>query len=382
MDFELSDTLKEDRIRFGAFLNTNLKPHLRKWEKEETIPRSFFRTLGEGGWLGFDLEGGRYVEQPALKQALLMEETARISPGVAVAYLVQMSLGLKGLYLFGTEEQKEEHIAGAARGETLLCLASTENTAGSDVAAMNARAEKVDGGWILNGAKSWTTNGAISDHAVVTAVTDPEAPRTRRISMFWVDLDAPGVTRRQLNKRVWIPSDLTRIVMKDVFVPDGSLMGERGRGMPQVLSIFTHSRLAIAPLALGTAAGAFDMALDHARKREIFGKRLADHQTKSFEIAELYSQLEAARLIVYRSCWTKDATDRYFELEASMAKYLSVEVARRISSWAADLFGAASVIGDHPIHKYPMDAWAVSLGEGTQDVQKLVIFRNLMDRWP
>lgn len=380
VDFALPASLIETRDEFIRFLEKELKPHLRTWERDNAVPDDFFWALGAGNWLGFQQSEQGWTEEAALKQALMMEETAKVSPGVAVAYLVQMSLGLKGLYLYGTAEHKKAHLENAIRGETLVCLASTENQAGSDVAAMETVARKVDGGWLLTGSKSWATNGNISDYAVVTAVSDPQAERTRRISMFWVDLREKGVKRRKLNKGVWIPSDLTRITMEDVFVPNEDLMGERGQGMRQVLTIFTHSRLIIAALAVGTAAGAFELALAHAKKRNLFGRRLADLQAKSFEMAELHAQLEAARLMTYKACWTKDGTLDYFDMDAAMAKYLSVEAARRVSTWAADLFGAASVVVDHPIHKFPLDAWAVSLGEGTQDVQKLVIFRKLMEK--
>jgi alkylation response protein AidB-like acyl-CoA dehydrogenase len=195
--------------------------------------------------------------------------------------------------------------------------------------------------------------------------------------MFLVDLSAEGVSRTKLNKQVWIPSDLTRLRFKDVFVPDDHLLGHRGRGLQQVLAVFTHSRLPISALTLGTALGAFELALDYARKREVFGQKIAQFQAKAFEIADFYAKLEAARLMLFKACWLRD-TESNFRQQSSLAKYLAVEIARSVTIWAADLFGAASVIREHPIHKFPMDAWASSLGEGTQDVQKLVIFRELM----
>jgi alkylation response protein AidB-like acyl-CoA dehydrogenase len=292
--------------------------------------------------------------------------------------LVQISLGTKGLYLFGTNEQKKQYLAGAIKGETLLCVGNTENLAGSDVANISASAIKVDGGWILNGSKSYVTNGYVADYAIITAVTDPDASRTRRLSLFWIDLNAEGISRHKLNKDVWIPSDLTRIQLKDVFVPEKNLMGVRGKGLSHILEIFTNSRITISALALGTAVGAFEMGLERAKKRDVFGQKIADFQAKSFEIADFYARIEAARMMLYKACWVKDHLNQDYRLEASMAKYLSVDIAKHVSLWAADLFGAASVVVDHPIHKFPMDAWAVALGEGTQDVQKLVIFREVM----
>jgi alkylation response protein AidB-like acyl-CoA dehydrogenase len=224
------------------------------------------------------------------------------------------------------------------------------------------------------------TNGAISDLAVITAISDPEENRNSRLSMFLVDLSVEGVSRRKLHKQVWIPSDLTRLQFKDVFVPDENLLGKRGRGLQQVLTIFTDSRILISAMALGTATGAFELALDHTRKRQIFGKKILEFQAKAFEIADFFTKIESARLMLWKACGKKDR-GKDFRLESSMAKYLTVMMAREVGLWAADLFGAASVIFEHPIHKYPMDAWAASLGEGTQDVQKLVIFREIMKRW-
>jgi alkylation response protein AidB-like acyl-CoA dehydrogenase len=195
--------------------------------------------------------------------------------------------------------------------------------------------------------------------------------------MFMVNLNSDGVNRIKLHKQVWIPSDLTRIQCADVFVPDDHLFGEPGQGLQQVLSIFTHSRVIISALTLGTALGAFELALNHGKKRKTFGRPVLDHQAKAFESADLYARLEAARLMLLKACWAMDE-GKDFRLESSLAKYLTVNVARDVTIWSADLFGASSVIFEHPIHKFPMDAWASSLGEGTQDVQKLVIFREMM----
>ena len=379
MDFAMPDIVVQDLEKFRSFLRDHMEPFLGEWYKKEVIPREFFHNLGQDGWLGFTRKNGRLVEQSYLKQTILMEKLAKISPGVAVAVMVQISLGMAPLFLFGSEQQKENYLPAAARGEILLCLGNTEHQAGSDVANIAMEAEKAEGGWVLNGTKAYVTNGAISDLALITAVSDPDASRNRRLSMFLVDLSSTGISRKKLNKRVWIPSDLTRLNFDHVFVPEENLVGEQGKGLHQVLATFTQSRIPISGLTLGTAVGAFEAGLERASKREIFGQKIADFQAKSFEIADLFSRIEAARLLVLKAGWTKDQ-GKNFRLEASMAKYMSVEIARQIGVWAADLFGAASVMQDHPVHKFPMDAWASSLGEGTQDVQKLIIFREIMKK--
>jgi alkylation response protein AidB-like acyl-CoA dehydrogenase len=176
---------------------------------------------------------------------------------------------------------------------------------------------------------------------------------------------------------VWIPSDLTRLRFKNVFVPDDHLLGIRGRGLQQVLEVFTNSRVPITALTLGTAVGAFTLAHEQMQKRTVFGKKLLDFQAKAFELSDFYAKIEAARLTLQKACWQIDQGDD-FRLASSLAKYLAVEVAREVTTWAADIFGAASVIFEHPIHKYPLDVWAASLGEGTQDIQKLIIFREVI----
>ena len=379
MDFAMPENVAKDLEEFTNFLRKHMDPFLTDWYKKESIPREFFQNLGQEGWLGFKEKNGQFVEKPYLTQTILMEQLAKVSPGVAVAVLVHISLGMVPLFLFGSESQKATHLSPAARGETLLCLGNTEHKAGSDVASIGTEAEKVDGGWVLNGSKAYVTNGSISDLALITAVSDPHASRNRRLSMFLVDLSSTGVSRKKLSKRVWIPSDLTRLHFDKVFVPDENLLGERGKGLHQVLATFTQSRIPISGLTLGTAVGAFEAGLERAKKREIFGQKIADFQAKSFEIADFFTRIQAARLMVLKAGWTKDQ-GKDFRLEASMAKYMSVEIARQIGVWAADLFGAASVMEDHPVHKFPMDAWASSLGEGTQDVQKLIIFREVMKK--
>jgi alkylation response protein AidB-like acyl-CoA dehydrogenase len=336
--------------------------------------------MASNEWLGFDKSERHFLEQPSLKQGILVESLSKLSPGVAVAFGAHTSLGTKGLLLFGNEKQKRAHLDSALQGNTLICLGNTELIAGSDVANVACQAGKVDGGWLLNGSKAYVTNGAISDLALITAISDPDENRNKRLSMFLVDLSAEGVFRRKLHKQVWIPSDLTRLQFKDVFVPDQNLLGKRGSGLQQVLTIFTDSRILISAMALGTAAGAFELALDHARKRQIFGKKIVHFQAKAFEIADFFARIESARLMLWKACWTKDQ-GKDFRLESSTAKYLTVMLAREVGLWAADLFGAVSVIFEHPVHKYPMDAWAASLGEGTQDVQKLIIFREIMKKW-
>jgi short/branched chain acyl-CoA dehydrogenase len=380
MDFFLPREITDDVTKCRAFLQQHLSPHLSQWYDQGAVPRSFFPLVAEQGWFSFSFKDGRISKRSALREALLAEQMAKISPGVAVAVLAHQDLGLTGLWLYGSEHLQETYGPSAVLGNTLLCVGNTESGAGSDSANIAMQAKKKEGGWVLNGSKAYVTNGFISDYAILTAMSDPEALRNHRISMFLVDLRSEGVSRVKLDKQVWIPSDLTRIQCSNVFVPEDHLVGERGRGLQQVLSIFTHSRVIISSLTLGTALGAFELAVEHGKKRKIFGRSILDQQGKAFEMADLYARVEAGRLMMLKACWAMDQ-GQDFRLESSLAKYLAVQIARDVTVWAADLFGASSVIREHPIHKFPMDAWASSLGEGTQDVQKLVIFREVMKRY-
>jgi alkylation response protein AidB-like acyl-CoA dehydrogenase len=377
MDLSIPAERLEELEHFDDFIKSEVVGNLPIWHRKRAIPRRFFQAAGRAGWYGFRWDGRRMIKHPGLRETLLLERLASVSPGVAVAVLIVSDLGLTALEYFGTAAHKASYGAAAVSGDCLICFANTENLAGSDAAGINMTAKKTTGGWILNGAKAYTTNGLVSDLAVVTAVTDPAAQRNNRISMFLVDLKRDGVSRKKLNKQVWIPSDLTRIDFVDVHVTDDSLMGQEGQGLQQTLTIFTNSRIPISGIALGTAAGAFDLALKRAGSRKVFGQPIADFQAKAFEAAEYYARMEAVRLVVYRAAAAMDSGGD-FRFEASLAKYLSVKIAKDLCPWAADLYGAASVIDEHPIHKFPMDAWAVSLAEGTQDIQKLVIFRELM----
>ncbi|NTV35096.1 MAG: hypothetical protein HGA50_17645, partial [Deltaproteobacteria bacterium] len=327
MDFSIPKQNVEETGRFKAFLDKHLLPHLSQWYEQGAVPKSFLSLVAEQGWFSFSFGEDRVKKNTALREALFAEELARISPGVAVAVLAHQDLGLTGLWLFGSPLLQKKYGPSAVLGKTLLCIGNTESGAGSDSANIAMQAKKVDGGWVLNGAKAYVTNGFISDYAMLTAVSDYESERNRRISMFLVDLRSQGVSRSKLNKQVWIPSDLTRIQCSNVFVPEDHLVGERGRGLQQVLSIFTHSRVVISALTLGTALGAFDLAVQHGKKRKIFGRSVLDQQGKAFEAADLFSRLEAARLMMLKACWAMDQ-GQDFRLESSLAKYLAVQIAR------------------------------------------------------
>jgi alkylation response protein AidB-like acyl-CoA dehydrogenase len=381
MDFSIPNEIAREVRRFEAFFAERLAPSLPLWTRQEALPREFFRELGAGGFYGFGFAAGRLVPRPALGEALIAEAFARRSPGAVVAALAHADLGLASLALFGSPALQARFGEAAAAGRAVICLGNTEPHAGSDAAAVRTRAEAAPGGFRLTGVKAYVTNGRAADLAVVTAVTDPDAPRSRRISMFLAELSGGGVKRTPLDKGVWLPADLTRIELHGHFVPADRLIGERGRGLSQVLAVFSRSRIPMAALALGTGQGAFEIGVRQALRRRAFGRPVAAFQAKAFEIAELDAALEAARLAVWKACWELDRGGEGFRGASAAAKLLAVEAGRRAALWAADVCGAAAVMRGHPVHRFPLDAWAASLGEGTQDIQKLIISRELLKRF-
>ena len=197
MDFSIPESLMKERDQFKDFLNRHLTGNAAKWYQEGSVPRSHYPALARGGWFGFKMEGQRMVKLSTLREALLMEQLAILSPGLAIATLVHEDLGIMGLWLFGSELLLERYGPAAVSGETLLCLGNTESGAGSDAGGITTRAEKVDGGWLLNGAKSYITSGSISDLALITAVTRPEADANSRLSMFLVDLGGQWCAKKK-----------------------------------------------------------------------------------------------------------------------------------------------------------------------------------------
>ena len=234
MDFSIPAELSKELEHFQKFIKSHLKPEISAWNKTGEIPRQFFKALGDGGWYGLESKNNDLTKGSSLREALLAEAVAKVSPGVAVAILAHIDLGLSGVFLFGSNPIRKKFGIPTIEGKKIMCLGNTENIAGSDVAGIAMQAKRADGGWLLEGTKSYVTNGNIADFGVITAVTDPEAPRTARLSMFLVDLNAAGVRRRKLNKQVWIPSDLTRLQFNNVFVPDDQLLGTRGRGLHEI----------------------------------------------------------------------------------------------------------------------------------------------------
>jgi butyryl-CoA dehydrogenase len=360
------------------FIEKEVRPNMRVWYRDKAIPRSFFARSAEAGLMSFVEEGGGFRETSAVHPLTVQQTLAEVSPGVAVSLLAHDCLGLYAIHRFGTDRQKEKYFLPAVQGLKIAAFANTEPGTGSDASNITLRAEPVEGGFLLNGTKMFITNGSMADFVVVSAVTDPAAERKHDgISLFIVETGA--LKRQAIRKEVWVPSDLSTLHFRDVFVPGEDLLGEINGGFGQVMRTFNSSRIAIAALTVGTAVGAFRLAFKRAHSREVFGRPIVAHQAKAFEFAEVWTRIEAARLLTLRAAWLKDVGVDYV-LAASEAKLFACELAFSVTRFAAEIFGASGIISENPIHQFPLDAWAAALGEGTNDIQKRVIAAELEKR--
>lgn len=381
----MSENLFEEQSPLGAaleaFINEEITPNLTQWYKANVFPVSIVKRIGEKGWLGHFKEGDKWQESPMLESIVLYEKLSEISPGLAVGVLAHAQLGLLALSCFANDIQLKRYFQPAIEGQEFLAFANTEPTAGSDVANIKLQAKKINSGYLLNGTKMYITNGYTADTLIVSAVTNPKAERKHEgLSLFIVPAGSQGIERRKINKLVWHPSDLATIVFQDCFVPEENLLGRLDEGFKEIMTIFNSSRIAIAALTYGTALGAFKLALQRARRREAFGKKIIEHQAKAFQFSEMAAELEAAKLLVIKAAWLKDM-GRDFVFNASAAKLIVGREARRITMWAAESFGASGIMEENPISRYPLDAWGSLLGEGTEDIQKHIIANQLSKKY-
>jgi alkylation response protein AidB-like acyl-CoA dehydrogenase len=384
MDFEYSKNEDDFRIFVETFFKEKIKPELSSWRKQDTTPREMFELLGKAELLGFRYKSGNIEPIPWLENIHFYKTAAQVSGGVAIASFVQAHLGIPAIYFFGSDQQKSDYLKAGARGTKIIGFANTEPDAGSDAAGIQLKAEERGEHYLVNGMKSYITNGDLADQIVFTAITHPNDPKKhRRISMFIVDGDAPGLKRFRLKKLPWKMSHLSALSFKDVKIPKENIVGEPQRGFYQTMDVFNNSRIGISALSFGTALGAFKAAFKHAQSRKTFGRFLIEHQSKKNEFAEKLARLEACWLLIQKAAFLRD-TGQEFRYNSSMAKLVSTEEALDISLWATELLGARGVLSSHPISEYPLDAKGGMVGEGAPEVQKKIIaehIKNLLNNY-
>jgi alkylation response protein AidB-like acyl-CoA dehydrogenase len=379
LDFDLSEEQQLLRTTVRDFAEKELGPHSREWDEKQQFPREVFTKLGELGLMGvcWPTEyGGAGLS--TLGWALVMEELARVDAGVALSLAAHHSLASAHIFLAGSEEQKKRLLAPLAAGEKVGCWGLTEPGSGSDAGGMRTTAVRDGDAWVLNGSKSFITNGAVADTAVLMAVTDREKG-SRGISAFILDAGTPGFRPGKKEDKLGVrSSDTSELVLEDCRLPADRLLGEEGMGFIDTLKILDRGRVGIAAFSVGIAQASLEASLRYAGQRKQFGHPLADFQGIQFKISEMATQVDASRLLTWRAAALADA-GRKLTVEASMAKLFAGEAAVQIALEAIQIHGGYGYLKDYPVERYLRDAKLGTIGEGTSEVQRMVIARELLD---
>ncbi len=381
MDFALTDEQQQLRHTVREFAESEISPHVMEWDEAAHFPSEIIPKLAEMGLLGVifpEQYGGAglgYIEY-----VLAIEELARVDGSVGLIVAAHNSLCTNHIFKFGSEEQRREHVVPLAQGKKLGCWSLTEPEAGSDAGGTRSAAERRDGGWVLNGAKTFTTNGHYADVCVAMAVTD-RSKGAHGISAFILEKGMPGFTPgKKENKLGMRASDTSEVVFSDCRLSTDHVLGQEGEGFINSLQVLDGGRISIAALALGMAQGAFEAAVKYARHRKQFGKAISEFQAIQFKLADMATQIEAARMLVYRAAWLADRNGVRFTREASMAKLFASEAAVRVANEAVQVFGGYGFIKDYPAEKYYRDVKLCTIGEGTSEIQRLVIARQILGK--
>lgn len=370
-------TLIRDMVR--SFAQDRIAPNAREWEANEAFPKEIFAEMAELGLMGMvapaDL-GGSEIGYVGL--ALVLEEIAAGDGALSTALSVHNSVGYGPILKFGNDAQKEKFLAPMVAGEKLGCFALTEPHTGSDASALKCRAKRDGDHYVLNGTKQFITSGKIGDTLIAFAVTDPEKGG-RGISAFIVPTDTPGYIVSSLEHKMGQKaSDTAQIVFEDMRIPAENLLGEEGMGYKIALSNLESGRIGIASQCVGMARAALDAAVEYAKEREAFGKPIAEHQAIAFKLADMATQVHAARQMVMHAASLKDA-DQPCLSEASMAKVFASEMAEKVCSDAIQIFGGYGYSSEFPVEKYYRDVRICQIYEGTSEVQKIVISRSVLN---
>jgi len=379
MDFELTEEEKAFDQEVRGFVDDYIRPNLSQWHSDHALPREWWRELGKREWLLLRRDGDRLVERPMMQLAIMYDRISEVSPGCGIAAFANNQLGVYAPFTWGNEGIRERFVGPAVRGDKVISFCNTEPTAGSDVKNIQTRAEREGDDWLLSGRKMYITNAVEADALVVSAVTDPMAddPRNGQ-TLFIIDSDTPGVKVRALKKLVWNPASLAFIQLDRVRVPSDQIVGELHGGFHHTMATFTNGRIGVAAMTMGTAVGALRLAHQRAKRRRIYGTTLWEVRSKRHEFGDMAIVAEAGRLLYRKAAWLRDS-GRDYAMAASMAKLYATEHARELTMWAAYVHGGSSVLEENRIHRYPLDAWASSMGEGAPEVQRLLIARHFDD---
>jgi short-chain 2-methylacyl-CoA dehydrogenase len=375
LDFDLDDEhlLIRDTVR--QFAVEKVAPVAEELDREKRFPYELVAELAELGLMGMPIPeeyGGAGAD--TLSYAIAIEELTRVDSSVAITLAAHTSLGTMPIYLFGSEEQKQEWLPQLASGQRLAAFGLTEPDAGSDAGASRTRAELRDGSWVVNGSKIFITNAGtdITACVTITARTGED-----EISNLIVPNGTPGYEiSPPMRKLGWHASDTRELSFRDCAVPERNLLGPRGQGFRQFLEILDGGRISIAAMGVGLAQGAYDLAEAYAKERRQFGKPIVSFQAVQFRLADMATEIEAGRNLVYKAAWLKDQ-NRPFAQAAAMAKLYTGELSHRVANWALQIHGGYGYMEEFPISRLYRDQKILEIGEGTNEVQRMVIARHL-----
>lgn len=377
MNFELSETHQMIRETVREFAEREIKPVAQELDEKAAFSPALTKRMGELGLFGMYLPekyGGQELD--TLSYIIAVEELARIDGSQAATLAAHNSLGIGPLYYYGTEEQKLKYLPPLCTGEALWSFGLTEPGAGSDSRGSKTTAELQGDEWLINGSKIFITNGAadISIGCTVQTVSG-EKDGKKQFTAIIVEKDTPGFKRVAMhNKMMWRASDTAELFFDDVRVPKNNLLGEIGQGSKIMLSTLDAGRLSIAAMGLGAAQGAYELALAYAQERKQFGQPISKFQINAFKLADMATKIELARNLLYKACWLKDE-DRPFAKEAAMSKLYCSEIAREVADEAVQIHGGYGLMKDYAVERFYRDQRLLQIGEGTSEIQRLVISR-------
>ncbi|PKP33858.1 MAG: acyl-CoA dehydrogenase [Bacteroidetes bacterium HGW-Bacteroidetes-17] len=379
MNFDLSEEQKMIREAVRDFAELEIKPIAQELDEKAEFSLDLTRKMGELGLFGMYLPekyGGQGLD--TLSYIIAVEELARVDSSQAATLAAHNSLGIGPLYYYGTEEQKLKYLPPLCTGEALWGFGLTEATAGSDSRGTKTKARLENGQWIIDGSKIFITNGSseISVGSTVQAVSDEKNGKTE-FTCIIVEKDTPGFKRSTMHgKMMWRASDTAELYFEDCKVPEENLLGEVGQGSKIMLSTLDNGRLSIAAMGLGLAQGAFELGLNYANERKQFGKPISKFQVNAFKLADMALKIELARNLLYKACWLKDE-NKPFAKEAAMSKLYCSEIAKEVADEALQLHGGYGLMKDYAIERFFRDQRLLQIGEGTSEIQRLVISRYI-----
>lgn len=378
MDFALSAQHAEIRRSVRDFAEREIAPVADEMERRGEFPAEIIRKAAGLGFLGVPYPeevGGTGLD--SLAYAITVEELSRVSGSVGIIVSAHTSLGCAPLFMAGTPEQKERYLRPLASGAKLGAYGLTEPGAGSDSRGTRTRARRDSEEWVLTGSKRFITNAGVADTYIVTAVTDRNAD-SGKISAFIVEAGTPGFTIGRMEEKMGLHASNTgELLFDECRIPADNLLGEEGDGDRLFLKTLDGGRIGIGAMALGLAQAAYEAASSYATQREQFGRQIASFQGVAFKIADMATQIDAARLMVYRAAWLKDRGESY-TTEAAMAKLFASETARQVTNDAIQVHGGYGYVVEYRVERYLRDAKLTEIGEGTSEIQRLVIARNLL----